>query len=170
MLLYHGTTLTNSISIHHDKTLRCKIERYYNNEEFPTTDGYVYLSNRINHAIYYGNKNSVYSDEEYFAVYEIDICYDNLKIDIDELKYVAKLNDEEIKTFSVDSCLELVSSCRIDRDLTFGVDVKRYAVLPTTMNYKHELCDIAYEIISDRENRDVDYLSEIRLKLPWVDI
>lgn len=170
MKLYHGTTFSSSKIIEKDKKLSCSAPRFYSDDHmFPSQKGYIYLTNNPGLAFYYGNKHSVFSkpQESLYTVYVIEIKENLLQIDSDELKYVFRLNSQEIKNISFHDSLIKTQTCRVNFDLLFGEHVKKKITLPTSMNFEDNY-KLTSTIINLREKVNFKEVLSITEKLDWI--
>lgn len=84
--LYHGTKFENAESILEQRTIsHLDTKSHYEGSGLETTPGYVYLTNNLFFALYYGNKHAVFEDDSHFAIFKLTLELDKLELDEDEL-------------------------------------------------------------------------------------
>ena len=128
MLLYHGTTRKRGKSIVEDKCIKHDAELLYKD----TTPGYIYCTNDILYAIYYGNKNSLCHKEESFYVFRFNLDENKLEPDEDEVRMVGMDNPENYS--KAQETLEDYKSARYEENIYEF----EYAILPTVSNVGKE--------------------------------
>ncbi|MCY9763253.1 hypothetical protein M5X06_21975 [Paenibacillus alvei] len=176
MRLYIGTSEERGHSILVEGLIRCQVDRIYEEEdfgEFETTDGYVYLTNDVTMAAYYGNKAQIISESAgaYLYLFEVEIDEGELLPDLDELKVEATFRPElhnKAADFSVAYSINELASVRIDRDLSVDRDVVRYAKLPCTINFEDPMLEITKRCISSRKSRQPEVKFELIQLIPWI--
>lgn len=137
MIYYHGTTEHTSKKIFQDQKISSTAEKVYGKGHLvkETTDGYVYLTDKIRWALRYGANAIMMSDlnlsKENIIVFKINISDSYVEIDEDEIEVVSKW-DEGIddKVVDISSSLKYLNSVRIPRDLILGKDVVEYFIIP----------------------------------------
>lgn len=160
MILYHGTTGKNGESILNMKKIKHKdVKRIYNDDAdsliqqinhkgittFATTDNYVYLTDSLFNAIYYGNKHEIiYGENQCFYVFKINIDESLLEVDEDEIilticTYNPNFDPKSVKT--IQQSLALTKSVRYGD----SVEPIEYMKLPATTNSNPDL--LVYEIV-----------------------
>lgn len=170
MKLFHGTTFSASLKIEDEKIIAHKIDRpHYKGDGLETTDGYVYLTNNVGYAAYLAQRLAQDVDD-LCVVYEIGIDENELEVDIDQLKMIGRISEDEAKTFSVQSSLSSVQSCRISRSLVIGKDVIRKLILPSASNSEHQDYDLLRELRQLRRTGDDEAALALVPELMWVNI
>lgn len=135
MILYHGTPISNGMKILEENVIKSNIKRYHYREidinNTNTTDGYVYLTNDLSIAYYYGNiktiGNECAQEEKYVYVFEILVDDKKLEADKDQLTILKKDSNITYK-----DSLYLCCCVRINEDVS--VRNMRFLKLPGTTN------------------------------------
>ena len=112
MLLYHGTLLESGEKIIQEGKIRCQIKRSHEGYETiieGTTDGFVYLTQNLYTAYYYGNILLLDQDDynkKYVYIFKIEIPDDNILLepDFDELKVRNKVYSKILHGKNVWKC------------------------------------------------------------------
>lgn len=139
MKLFHGTTLSASLNIENDKAISHLIVRpHYKGDGFETSDGYVYLTDNAGYAVYLAQRHSVLYDEDLCVIYEINIPTNELEADLDQLRMVGRMSENEASKHDASSSLSSVQSCRVTRSLKIGLDVTKKLTLPSGSNPEHK--------------------------------
>lgn len=147
MILYHGTNQNRGNKILLDGVIKCDIERFYGEMYDPilqTTNEYIYLTNSLTLATYYGNKHSYSSNEEYFYVFKVKLPQDVLIPDLDELRMVYGL-DVKNNIYIASESLEICNSVAFPDDLPFNKYDIQYVKMLSTWN--RNLPEIYYDFI-----------------------
>lgn len=145
MILYHGTPLESGEKIIQEGKIRCQIKRShegYENIIEGTTDGFVYLTQNLYTAYYYGNILLLDQDDynkKYVYIFKIEIPDDNILLepDFDELKVRNKVYSKNI---TWKECLEMCGCARIRQDIT--IKELEYIKLPGTGNRLEDIQDV----------------------------
>lgn len=166
MKLYHGTSLTAATAIEKCGLILKDIDRTYGPAEaLPTTNGYVYLTNHPGYAAYMANKEAMFKKSDFFVVYEVEVDERFIKADVDELKYVCDLPENDALKFTAYESLERSRCCCIPQDLAIGIEVKRKVTLPFSGFYQGQNLELSKEIICLRslgeEKRAIDILDHV---------
>lgn len=157
MKLYHGTSFTAATAIEKCGLILKDVERTYGpTEALPTTNGYVYLTNHPGYAAYMANKEAMFKKSDFFVVYEVEVDERLLHADIDELKYVCDLSEDDALKFTASESLERSRCCCIAQDLAIGIEVKRKVTLPFSGFFKGQNLELSQEIICLRDLLPVD--------------
>lgn len=144
MILYHGTSYQRGIKILESGCLKSNIERFYDqNCDFPTTNGYVYLTNHIFKAIHWGNITASIEQDTKLMLFQVDVQEELLEPDYDELKYTLPFNPDSKMTF-MDS-LRLVYSVRVAQDIMLKQHRGKYAEMISTHCPGNELSKLTRE-------------------------
>ncbi|MER2040784.1 MAG: hypothetical protein ABS913_02445 [Desemzia incerta] len=135
LILYHGTSKINGESILKDGKIKSDIKRVYGKDHLvqPTTNGYVYLTNKIEQAVRYGQHATIMNKEESLTktiiyIFKIKIPDSELEIDEDEINTMSIWKSSHTdKVIDVETCLKYLSTARVGRDLLLGEDVISYS-------------------------------------------
>ncbi len=133
MKLYHGTSFLGGKSILCDRYIKSIVKRFYtpeNNGKGATTDGFVYLSNDLIYALYYGYRQNIKSDHFEVYIFRVEIDRNKLLCDEDEMK-LNNVDDKSIYPYPsrLDYSLCNFKSCRIDEDISFEKYDVEYGVV-----------------------------------------
>lgn len=137
MYLYHGTKESYGNQIIKQGIIKANIRRNYDDnfaESLRTTDGFVYLSNNLSKATYYGNKNCfIFATndqelEEYYYVFRIQMNAKELLPDRDELRAYYLSEDSDLCT-SLSKC----ASATVKRDISLQDYNGHYVKIPSAM-------------------------------------
>lgn len=164
MILYHGTSLSRGLQILKDKAIKKDAPKVYDEKSrLPTTNGYVYLTEDLANAIYYGNKTALLDEDSELMIFEVDLPYSSIEPDIDEINYTLRpfgkvkgFNDIDNPT--VEESIKNAHSIRFPHDITFGDSLKRYARIYTSKytstddDRVREKRDLTYDIVSLAHN------------------
>lgn len=115
-----------------------------------TSQGWVYLSDHIDHAVHWGNKVSILNNEnELFYIFKINLPFSQCHPDIDNLIYEAWMSPDEAAGVNLASCLMKCHSCRTANDLIISEQVIAYCTLPVNhhSNDAHPLSDVVRNLI-----------------------
>lgn len=131
MIVYHGTSSQRGNAILNDGVLKKDAHKVYSKDHlFPTTDDYIYVTNDLINAIYYGNK-TVFNDNKFDEIFIFSIELDEaiLLPDLDEIKYTLEpfeaINGiKDINNPTLQESLTYALSARIGQD----IDLKKYNV------------------------------------------
>lgn len=141
MILYHGTYEQRALDILSGGLIKSNgIARNYDEDDLnPTTDGYVYLTDKLPLSIYYGARVIPIGSPDHLYIFEVEIDQTELEVDEDEIEVMSiwgsiKKKIELAYPLSVEDSLDILHSVRVKRNLIVGIDIKRYLILPTT-NY-----------------------------------
>jgi hypothetical protein len=177
MILYHGTYESRAKEVFSSGYLKCDgIEFNYESEAiYPTTKGFVYLTENLPLSIYYGARVISGNSPEGIFVFEVDISEEELEVDYDEIEVMSiwpnvKKQIESISPFLVTHSLELLHSVRVRRDLKLGVDVKKYLQLPFGNNGIHkddELNKAVRILLNTRENSTEEQINKLAELTQW---
>lgn len=137
MYLYHGTKESYGKQIIKQGIIKANIKRNYDDnfaESIRTTDGFVYLSNNLSKAAYYGNKNCfIFATqdkeiEEYYYIFRIQINEKELLPDKDELRAYYLPEESDLST-SLTNCMSTV----VNRDICLKDYNSHYVKIPSSM-------------------------------------
>ncbi len=114
MILYHATPGVTGEKIINTRTIKNNCPRLWDGEvhhangkveDISTTDGYVYLSNKLSLAAFYGNvsRMNVNNCDDYY-IFRVNIPEELLKPDQDELKINHGIEDILTARESLDAC------------------------------------------------------------------
>lgn len=137
MYLYHGTKESYGKQIINQGILKANIKRNYDKKfakSLRTTDGFVYLTNNLSKATYYGNKNCfIFAThdqevEENYYIFRIQIDEKELLPDRDELRayYLPEESDLDI---SLTKCMSAV----VNRDICLKDYNSHYVKIPSSL-------------------------------------
>jgi hypothetical protein len=141
MFLYHGTKESFGKSIIKDGAIKSNISRNYDlnvAQDYKTTDGYVYLTNNLSKACYYGNKNCfIFKDqkpEDYYYIFRLEI-YDEKELlpDRDELRAYSLDIDSDLNE-SLKKCM----SATIKQDINLKKYQASYVIVPSVICRENE--------------------------------
>ena len=111
MIMFHGTNNTNGKQIILDKTIKCKVNRIYNN----TTNNYAYLDQNVYRSLLYACNAAAITDEskQDLYIFKVNAGTLNVEEDLDEQKI-----DEKSKcikyadtSFRVPVDIDLIKCC-----------------------------------------------------------
>ncbi|HGO5856823.1 TPA: hypothetical protein ACK3JJ_001467 [Mannheimia haemolytica] len=181
MKLYHGTTTENFQKIINDG-LKINMPSNYDGD-VKTSKGFLYFSNNIALAAYYGHLVSYKKDHTQYVILEVDIPNEWLSIDKDELTMTLEDFGIEVNVSSVEECLDICGSVRISKDLSID-NLKRALFLDVNKifsqedRHKENTRDVTQRFIGDlrkysyrniNENkRNKEEAENISLDLKWV--
>lgn len=170
LVLFHGTTELKAKSIFQNRLLRHNnIQRAYDSEHlFPTTDNFLYLTDSFNFAVYCSNRVAVSSEEgesKKLYIFKCLVPESILEADLDEIMYTS-LNEQEVPPLTTHQSLNLYHSARVAQSLSLGREVLEYAVLPTAVEYSHQLNSITQMCISSSKRTQLVIAEEIE----WIQI
>ena len=163
MKLYHGTPASNLNSIlSNGLKLNQKSEF---SEDSKTEQGYIYLTDNIAFAAYYGNMQATLNQEpcQEYIIFEVEIEENELLIDYDEIKHILEDCGISHNISNVEECLDLIHSCRISRSIK--KEIKQYTrKLPENIHTEY--------ITSFRERNKENKLkaNELSKKLNWIKV
>jgi hypothetical protein len=137
MIFYHGTSKKSGEKILQDGKILTNAPKVYGKGHLikETTDGYVYLTDKISCAIDYGVnacllENSKSLSEDIY-VFKIEVDKEEVEIDFDEIDVQkCSIPDIESKVVDIETSLEYLCSVRIPRNLLLNDDVKEYFTSP----------------------------------------
>lgn len=162
MNLFHGTSAIRGKEILSCGILRSQADRICNHLCL-TSNGYVYLTNSLANAIYYGNRSNFfdYSLDERFYVFQLEVPGELLEIDVDEFKF---LYTPEMINFhksnrqpTLEDSLNIAKSVRVKQDLPLKKLSAKYITLPSTRfngDADDNLRPIILEIVNIREKEN----------------
>lgn len=125
MILYHGTSSSRGQNILAHKMLDANAKRVYDEDHgLPTTNGYVYLTDDVFNAIYYGNKTAWIDKDDSLYVFRIEINDSLLEADFDEFKYTLdpygiEYELKDINNPTIEESLRYTNSVRVGQDIKF---------------------------------------------------
>lgn len=187
MELFHGTSKSRGDIIVEEGKISCHAKLMYEDggedvlqsAEFSnglikpttlaTTPGYIYLTNSIFKAAYYGNINAVSGNEDSFYLFKVELPETLLEPDEDEIR-MALCQDPGQYPRAIDS-LSACHSARYNRDIiTF-----EYCVLPSTTNFSDPLRELVMNVIlqrprpreSNMRQLSMDLLNQFHSKIEW---
>ena len=190
MVLFHGTPKSRGSIIVREKIISCnaklmhedKCEEILKTVEFSsnlikpetlaTTPGYVYLTDSMFLAAYYGNKNAIRCNEDYFFLFKVELSEDVLEPDEDEIRMVLWEDPKQYPN-AMDS-LRVCHSVRYSNDIISFV----YCVLPTTKNFSEPLSNLVMNMIYQRPSlkeanmsqKSVDLLNQFHRDVEWIKV
>ena len=128
MKLYHGTPASNLDSILSDGLKLNQNSEF--SEDSKTEQGYIYLTDNIAVAAYYGNIQTASNNNscQDYIIFEVEIDENELLIDYDEIKYTLEEYGISQNISNVEECLDLTHCCRISRPIK--KEIKRYTRKP----------------------------------------
>lgn len=176
MRLYVGTNMERGLAIIKEGKIRCVVDRIHGDSygDLATSDGFVYLTDKVPIAIYYGNKAQIginpIAETGCFYIFEIEVDESQLLPDMDEINVESKwvpsidLNHK----FTAMESLALTCTVAIARDLMVPEDIIRFAVLPIyDRNKSHPFQEITNDCIHYRKG---DQIPDSVAAIPWVDL
>lgn len=149
MILYHGTKAEYGEMIVKSGILKNDVKRNYECNDYAdlgTTNGYVYLTDKLYVAASYGNKNTfLFVDEgqkrdDFFYIFRIDMPSEMVEADLDEIKIVARQNTD--REFSVEESLNLCSAVRCSTSISKNHYRISYTICPNTLNHDVPYTDL----------------------------
>lgn len=168
MKLYHGTSSIAAELIESCGYIAKDVERTYGlDSTLATTDGYVYLTNHPGYAAYMANKEAMFKKADFFVVYEVEVDDKLLKADVDELRYVCDLSENDAVNCTLSDSLKLSKSCCIPQNLHIGKEVVRKVTMPFSGSYKQPLSSDSKEVICLRRPNDEDLALSILNRIGW---
>jgi hypothetical protein len=118
MILYHGTSEKRGIKILQENCLKTNASRVYGEDYLlPTTGGYIYLTNNLVNAIYYGNKTACEDEDDYLFVFEIEVDECTLEADMDQIIYT-------LVPFGRHTKIKDIDNPTIQESLTYAMSVR----------------------------------------------
>lgn len=138
MYLYHGTKKSYGKQIINQGMLKANIKRNYDKKftkSLRTTDGFVYLTNNLSKATYYGNKNCFifathdHEIEEKYYIFRIQIDEKELLPDRDELRAYYLSEDSDL-SISLNKC----ASVTVDKDVCLKDYNAHYVEIPSAIS------------------------------------
>lgn len=178
MRLYLGTNEERGTKIIEEGLIRCNVDRLYNttniSEDLATTDGFVYLTDLLPVAIYYGNKAQILWNRQVgqYYVFEVEISDTELLPDKDEIQVESGWRKEVLLDdgkYTAAYSLQQVHSVTVGRDLRLPGDVTRYAILPDARNLDHPLLVVTNENIVYRWHHNEPVPESVN-RIPWVNL
>lgn len=172
MVLFHGTTQKRGEEILRSGVIKCSTERDF--KSIPniegSTDGYAYFTTDLSKALYYGNAKTIGNDCDMLVyLFRLDIPYEMLCADLDELKVVTK--KQYFSETTVEESLKICKCVRISQDIS--IIKASYTTIPSTKNYK--ISDELYELrrklfdLNQRRNTNNDKeCKKIEKSLNWI--
>ncbi|MCQ6909704.1 hypothetical protein [Escherichia coli] len=166
--LFHATTMSRGLQITEEGKLR--------NDAPPvirwpleTTPGWIYLSDRIDNAVHWGNKVA-WREGTFFYIFRIKISTAHCYPDTDDLQYVSWLSPEEAETVDLYTCLSLCHSCRTNKELYIGREVTHYTILPvaTYINSEHPQYDIVNTLKLHIGKDEYSKYESLRQRIEWI--
>lgn len=153
MILYHGTTLEQAEQIWKTGSIKCRIKRSFEANPYfeGTTDGFVYLTNKLCLAYYYGNSKIISCEckNKNVCIFKVDISDELLLADLDELKVkTRKMYSEET---TIEDSLRICGCVRCAQDIS--ILGAKYVIIPGTTNVE----------VSEEENRICRNFSSLAL-------
>ncbi|MEP8627947.1 hypothetical protein [Enterobacter mori] len=168
MKLYHGTSSISAALIESCGYIAKDVERTYGlDSPLATTNGYVYLTTHPGYAAYMANKEALFKKADFFVVYEVDVEEEFLKADIDELRYVWDLTEDDAIKCTLTDSLEISMCCCTPQNLHVGKEVKRKVTMPFSGNYRAPLLKTSKEIICLRKKNQEASALEIMNQVGW---
>ena len=175
MILYNGTTLEKARRILASGVIKAEIERDFSDNEYfsGTTNGYVYLTQALHTAYFYGNIKVIDCEcaEKYVCIFKIDTQMDQLVADFDELRDVMRM--EVPDDLSADESLWLCGCARTTSDV--NVEGGEYIIIPATINRDFDGADrtaclnLSALQTNARCNSAEDVYTEIFARWAWQD-
>ncbi|MEG1907675.1 MAG: hypothetical protein RR178_09440 [Gordonibacter sp.] len=128
MRLYHGTIETKGKQIIRDGMIRCNApQNHADNFLCPDTEGYVYLTDKVDQAYRFGTIIRPCKYLETVYVFEADVPYELLEIDTDEIEIKKRWKDPNVElVVDAATSLKYLDATRIPINLIVGQHVKRY--------------------------------------------
>ncbi|GAA0849352.1 hypothetical protein ABER99_21520 [Paenibacillus glucanolyticus] len=164
MILYHATYETRAKEILSAGVVKSTgvIRNFDTSSTYPTTEGFVYLTDSFPLSIFYGARVIPIDSNDQIYIFEVEVSEEELLVDEDEIGVMSiwPRTRELIQArspFLWNDSLEILHSVRVKRDLIIGVDVKRYLTLPTD-NYVYSLGT------HDKQLQDIEYASSILMQ------
>jgi hypothetical protein len=118
MILYHGTSEKRGIKILKENCLKTNALRVYGEEHpLPTTEGYIYLTNNLVNAIYYGNNTAWEDGDNYLFVFEIEVEERKLEADMDQIIYT-------LMPFGKHTKIKDIDNPTVQESLTYALSVR----------------------------------------------
>ena len=190
MELFHGTPKSRGDIIIKEKRISCHAKpmfedgcedilqsaEYSDNlikpKTLSTTPGYVYLSDLIFNAMYYGNVNAFSNDEDYFYLFKVELPEEVLEPDEDEIRMV--LCKDPMNYPSVKDSLNACHSVRYNNDIISF----EYCILPAAANFSHPNSQLVRDMINLRprargsatQQNVVDLMNQFYSNVSWIKI
>ncbi|EKK3319369.1 hypothetical protein PMI54_004712 [Salmonella enterica] len=168
--LFHATTFTRGEQILCDGKIKCDAPPLIKWIQATTPD-WIYLSDRVDNAVHWGNKVSVLTrTEDFFCIFKIILPPDRCYPDLDDLLCNAGMTNENANNTDLLTCLSVCHSCRTNSDLYFGVEVTHYTVLPVVSykNETHPLYDVVRSLRGHIGEDEYDNFEPQRQRIQWV--
>ena len=168
--LFHATTMSRGLQIIKDGKIRTDAPSVIC-WSLETTPGWIYLSDQLDNAVYWGNKIACLSkDELFFYIFRVQVQEENCYPDTDDLQYVSWLSPEEAENTDLYTCLS--HSCRTDKELYTGCEISDYAVLPATTLYTDNSGHPQYDIVNTLKKHigkdEYNQYESLRQRIEWV--
>lgn len=186
MKLYHATYGSRAKEILDSGLIKSTgVKRVFDSSStYPTTEGYVYLTENLPLSIFYGARGLPMDCNDQIYIFEVEAHEEELLVDEDEIGVMSiwPQTRELILSrspFLWKDSLEILHSVRVKRDLIIGVDVKRYLKLPTDYyvyslgTNDKQLQDIAQAtriLMQERERSTADQIEQLFQLVDWTNI
>lgn len=181
MILYHGTSYNKGMKILESGCIKKNVERFYAGDSlYPTTDGYVYLTNHIFRAIYRGNIVSYDEKDTKLMLFQVDVEEELLEPDLDEVEYTYKpFNQNTPTNLTYKDTLQLVYSVRVAQDIVLKDNKGKYAEMVSTYasdensSFTLDVVQLhSTPLINDEYVNDYakEIMRELEDKLVWVEV
>ncbi|MBD8838886.1 hypothetical protein IFU39_13780 [Paenibacillus sp. CFBP 13594] len=184
MILYHGTYEQKAKEILTSGKIKSSgIDRAYGSDDMnPTTDGYVYLTDKFGSGVYFGSRVIPTASSDKVVLFEVDVKEDQLEIDEDEITVMSiwpqiKESIDAAQPLTLLSSLAILHTVRVKRDLICGADVKRYVTLPSPYSVmqgddekEYEIRESVKALLDKRENATQEHIDRLFSIVKWKDI
>ncbi|MFR1708872.1 MAG: hypothetical protein ACLSV2_08225 [Clostridium sp.] len=177
MILYHGTSEKRGIKIFDEMSLKTNALRVYGEEHLlPTTGGYIYLTNNLVNAIYYGNKTACEDEDNYLFVFEIEIDECKLEADMDQIIYSLIPFGKHTKIKDIDSptvqeSLAYALSVRTRKDIDIKTSKTRFSKIVSSICYedtsKRRNTQKLVGLLRSCNNLDVKFRDDFIRDISW---
>lgn len=187
MVLFHGTPASRAHKILNDGLISNQAKGYYNENciaqiikhhekkyvSLATTPGYVYLTDWLFKAVYYGNLYACMNNEKDFYIFMVDIDENNLLPDLDEPQLQSCIWTATKKKYvrdytSYKDTLEEFRSVRY----ADSISKFKYCTLPSAMNILdgnsqliNSIVDSYVDFCYNHTEAFISYVEELKVRL-----
>ncbi|MCB8818308.1 hypothetical protein [Desulfosporosinus shakirovi] len=149
------------------------IEFTLNLSTVPTTNGFIYLTNRISNALRYGNIPIVirFDVSIRICIFKLKMPDNLLEPDLDEFNYLMLNDDIKLKIQNnnpptVKDSLEFTRSVRVSQDIELNKYLLSFAELPSTLQFDDPLYKLVKKAVEDKRYSE-DLQNELMKQIPW---
>lgn len=181
MILYHGTPLKSGKKIIETGVIKHDCKRVWNSddlmimsdgkiESLETTDGFVYMSDKLSLATFYGNSARIRreEDDDWIYIFRVELSLNELQQDADELKMNYRIVNSKL---SAQESLNICHCVTVDHSLSrneYKIEYIKYPIRNFSHNY--ELKTLVEEINRNKSKKEADpseVLNKLEVQIPW---